>query len=199
MDYKERTKAQLLQDIALLGQKNDELKALEHECRMQAEELQSLNRNIDRQKRDLEVLHTITDAVHQSFDLQHIYNTALDLAVTLQDIDLAFIYLISEDRKEAVLKAGRLQRDSELVAEDGSQFGGLDGLLPSLVRASQAVHIEGDACLVEIVEAQKEPFLIAIAVRLGRHETLFLGPDQVKVSILDHQQPAGVEYGGKVG
>jgi DNA-binding CsgD family transcriptional regulator len=107
MDYKERTNAQLLQDIAALYQQNDELKALEHECRMQAEKLQSLNEDIDRQKKDLEILHTISNAVHQSFDLQHIYNTALDMAVTLQDIDIAFIYLISEDRKEAVLQAHR--------------------------------------------------------------------------------------------
>lgn len=107
MDYRERTKAQLLQDIAALHQQNDELKALEHECRMQAEELQSLNEDIDRQKKDLEILHTISNAVHQSFDLQHIYNTALDIATTLQDVDLAFIYLISEDRKVAVLQAHR--------------------------------------------------------------------------------------------
>ncbi len=107
MDYKERTKAQLLQDIAALHQQNDELKALERECRLQAEELQSLNEGIDRQKKDLEILHTISNAVHQSFDLQHIYNTALDIATTLQDVDLAFIYLISEDRKEAVLQAHR--------------------------------------------------------------------------------------------
>ncbi len=107
MDYKERTKAQLLQDIAALHQQIDELKALEHECRMQAEELKSLNKDIDRKKKDLEILHTISNAVHQSFDLQHIYNTALDIATTLQDVDLAFIYLISEDRKEAVLQAHR--------------------------------------------------------------------------------------------
>jgi len=107
MDYKERTKAQLLQDIAALHQQNDELKALEHEGRMQAEDLQSLNEGIDRQRKDLEILHTITDAVHQSFDLQHVYNTALDMATTLQDVDIAFIYMISEDRKEAILQAHR--------------------------------------------------------------------------------------------
>lgn len=107
MEYRERTKAQLLQDIAALHQQKGEWKALENECRMQAEELQSLNEGLDRKKKDLEILHTISNAVHQSFDLQHIYNTALDIATTLQDVDLAFIYLISEDRKEAVLQAHR--------------------------------------------------------------------------------------------
>jgi ADP-ribosylglycohydrolase len=107
MEYRERTKAQLLQDIAALHQQNDELKALERECRMQAEELQSLNEGIDRKKKDLEILHTISNAVHQSFDLQHIYNIALDSVMTLHDVDMAFIYLISEDRKEAVLQTHR--------------------------------------------------------------------------------------------
>ncbi len=107
MDYKERTKAQLLQDIAALHQRLDELETLERDYRMQAEDLQSLNEGIERQRKDLEILHTITDAVHQSFDLQHFYNTALDMAATLQDIDMAFIYMISEDRKEAVLQAHR--------------------------------------------------------------------------------------------
>ncbi|MCH7951012.1 MAG: hypothetical protein IH875_11165, partial [Candidatus Dadabacteria bacterium] len=107
MDYRERTKAQLLQDIAELHQQKGEWKALENECRMQAEELQSLNEGLDRKKKDLEILHAISNAVYQSFDLQHIYNTALDIATTLQDVDLAFIYLISEDRKEAVLQAHR--------------------------------------------------------------------------------------------
>ena len=107
MDYKDRTKEQLLQDITELHQQIGELKALEREGRTQAEELQSLNEGIDRKNKDLEILHTISDAVHQSFDLQHIYNIALDMATTLQDVDLAFIYLISEDRKEAVLQAHR--------------------------------------------------------------------------------------------
>jgi len=107
MDYRERTKAQLLQDIAALHQQKGEWKTLERECRMQAEEVQSLNEGLDRKKKGLEILHAISNVVHQSFDLQHIYNTALDIATTLQDVDLAFIYLISEDRKEAVLQAHR--------------------------------------------------------------------------------------------
>jgi len=107
MDYKDRTKEQLLQDIASLHQKLEELGALEHEYRMQAEDLQSMNEDIDRKKKDLEILHTISNAVHQSFNLQHIYNTALDLATNLQDIDFAIIYLVNENRNEAVLQAHR--------------------------------------------------------------------------------------------
>jgi len=107
MDYKKRTKAQLLQDIAALHQQNDELEASERECRMQAEEHLLLYEDIERKKRDLVILHTITSAVHQSFDLRHIYNTALDMVLTLHDVDMAFIYLISEDRNEAVLQAHR--------------------------------------------------------------------------------------------
>jgi len=128
LDYRERTKAQLLQDIAALHQQNDELKALERECRMLAEELQSLNEDINRKKKDLKILHTISNAVHQSFDLQHIYNTALDMATTLQDVDIAFIYLISEDRKEAVLQAHRnltedyIRRAGRIVSPKGTTW-----------------------------------------------------------------------------
>ena len=107
MDYKNRTKAQLLQDIANIHKQNGELKAMERECRMQAEELHSLNKDLDEKKKGLEILHTISNAVHQSFDLQHVYNSALDMATTLQDVDLAFIYLINVERKEAVLQAHR--------------------------------------------------------------------------------------------
>ena len=70
MDYKDRTKAQLLQDIANIHKQNGELKAMERECRMQAEELHSLNKDLDEKKKGLEILHTISNAVHQSFDLQ---------------------------------------------------------------------------------------------------------------------------------
>jgi len=107
MDYKDRTKAQLLQDIANIHKQNGELKSMERECRMQAEELHSLNKDLDEKKKGLEILHTISNAVHQSFDLQHIYNTALDIAINLQDIDIAIIYLVNENRKEAVLQAHR--------------------------------------------------------------------------------------------
>ncbi len=107
MNYNERTKEQLLQDIASLHQKLVELEAYEHECRMQAENLQSLNEDIDRKNKDLEILHTISNAVHQSLNLQHIYDIALDMATTLQDVDLAFIYLVNGNRSEAVLQAHR--------------------------------------------------------------------------------------------
>ena len=83
MDYRERTKVQLLEDIKALNQQFVDV------------------------KKDLEILHTITDAVHQSFDLQHIYHTALDMVITLQDVDMAFIYLVSQDREEAVIQAHR--------------------------------------------------------------------------------------------
>lgn len=59
------------------------------------------------QKRDLEILNKVTIAVQESFDLQYIYDTALDLIIELKDVDMAFIYLISEDRKKAVLQAQR--------------------------------------------------------------------------------------------
>ena len=55
--------------------------------------------------KDFEILHKMTTTVHESLNLKHIYNVAIDLILTLKDVDMAFIYLITNDRKEAVLVA----------------------------------------------------------------------------------------------
>ena len=86
MDKDNGQNAQLLKKIDALKKQNEEL----------------LLKN-----RDLELLHTMSNAVHESSDLQHILNTALDMASTLKDVDIAFIYMVSEDRKEAILQAHR--------------------------------------------------------------------------------------------
>ena len=69
--------------------------------------LKKKNESLLQKNQDLELLHAMSNAVHESSDLQHIYNTALDMASTLKDVDMAFIYMISEDRKEAILQAHR--------------------------------------------------------------------------------------------
>ncbi len=140
MEYKNRTTIQLLQNIAALHRENDELKALEHECRTQAESLRFLNEDIDRKKKDLEILHTISNAVHQSFDLQHIYNTALDLTVTLQDVDVTFIYLVNEDRTEAVLQAHRNLTDDYIRRAGRIAYS--NGITWKVINSGQVLNIK---------------------------------------------------------
>jgi len=91
-------------------------------------------------KGDLEILHTITSAVHESFDLHHIYNTALDLVLTLKDVDMAFIYIISKDRKEAVLEAHRNLTEDYLGR--ASRIPYPKGITWKLLNSGKVVNIE---------------------------------------------------------
>jgi len=89
---------------------------------------------------DIEILHSITCAVHQSFDLNHVYNTALDLVLTLKDVDMAFVYLISEDRKEAVLQAHR--NLTEDYISRASRIPYPKGITWSLLNSGQVFNVE---------------------------------------------------------
>jgi len=161
VDNKERTKAQLLQDIAALHQQKGEWKVLERECRMQAEELQSLNEDINRKKRDLKILHTISNAVHQSFDLQYICEIALDIVITLKDVDLAFIYMVSEDRREAVLLAHRNLSDNYIRKAGRVPFG--RGTTWKVINSGQ-VH--------NMTDIQKDKSIAPAGKNLGHHRSL---------------------------
>ena len=161
MDYTGKTKAQLLEDISALHKKNGELEAMERECRLQAKNLKSLYVDVGRQKKDLEILYTISSAVHQSFDLQHIYNTALEAAVSLQDIDMAFIYLISDDRKEAVLQAhintpeDYIQRARRILYPEGVTW--------KVLNSGQVINVE---------DIQKDKDIGAAGKAMGIHKAL---------------------------
>jgi PAS domain S-box-containing protein len=51
------------------------------------------------------ILASIIEAVHHSTSLKDIYGVALDMIVSLENIDMAMIYLVNENMKEAVLQA----------------------------------------------------------------------------------------------
>jgi len=69
--------------------------------RKQAEE------DLSKRVKDLEILNSITQAVHKSLELEEVYKIALDLTTAIENVDFVVIYLIDEDRKEAVLHAQR--------------------------------------------------------------------------------------------
>jgi len=73
----------------------------------QAKELQALYEDLTKRNKDLEILNTITQAVNQSLDLEETYKIALDMITTMENVDMAMIYLVDETRKEAVLQASR--------------------------------------------------------------------------------------------
>jgi PAS domain S-box-containing protein len=55
--------------------------------------------------RDLQILNEITQEVHRSLDLERIYRVALDMVVGLEYVDIAMVYLVNDERDEAILKA----------------------------------------------------------------------------------------------
>src|ERR1700758_711650 len=56
---------------------------------------------------DLRILTSLIQAVHRFSDLEEIYRVALDSIMELENVDMAMIYLVDEDRKEAILQAHR--------------------------------------------------------------------------------------------
>ena len=71
---------------------------------MNNKESQELYDIIDK---NLGILVRIVEAVHNSSDLKEIYNTALDLVVELEKVDMATIYIVEEATGDAVMKANR--------------------------------------------------------------------------------------------
>jgi len=61
--------------------------------------------DLNKRNEDLEILNTITKAVHKSLELEEVYKIALDKVVELENVDFVVIYLVDEDRKEAVIQA----------------------------------------------------------------------------------------------
>ena len=55
----------------------------------------------------LRVLIKVVEAVHKSSDLKEIYNTALDLVIELEKVDMAAIYIVDDVSNTAVLQAHR--------------------------------------------------------------------------------------------
>ena len=56
---------------------------------------------------DSKILTTLIQAVHKSSNLEEIYTVALDSVMELENIDLAMIYLVDEEKSHAVLEAHR--------------------------------------------------------------------------------------------
>ena len=91
-------------------------------------------------KGDLEILHTLTSTVHESFDLQHIYDTAIDLVLTLKDVDIAFIYMVTNDRKEAFLAAHSNLTEDYL--KRASRIPYPNGITWKLINTGQVINVD---------------------------------------------------------
>lgn len=90
--------------------------------------------------KNLRVLINIVEAVHKSNDLNQIYNTALDVVVQLDYVDLAAIYLVNESKNEAVLQTQR--NFPEDYVENAGRIPRGRGITWKVIQSCEILNIE---------------------------------------------------------
>lgn len=118
---------------------------------------------LQQRNRDLEILTKIIQAVHRSSSLDDVYNTALDEVMQLENVDMAMIYLVDEEKNEAVIKAQRNLPDFYL--ERASRIAYPKGVTWKSINAGQIINVE---------DIQKDPDIGPAGRRLGHHSIFFL-------------------------
>jgi len=111
--------------------------------------------------RDLEILTGLIQAVHKSSDLEEIYKVALDSVVELENVDLAMIYLIDEEKHEAVLHAHRNLTEDYIRRAGRIPYP--KGLTWKAINSGRIINIE---------DAQKDPDTGPAGRDLGHHSNL---------------------------
>lgn len=120
----------------------------------QTKELEERNRN-------LSILSVISQAVHQSLDLEEVYKVALDMTIALENIDMAMVYLVDKDRKEATLQAHRnlpehyIRRAERIPYPKGITWG--------VINSGEIINVQ---------DAQKDPNIGPAGRDLGHHGIL---------------------------
>ncbi|HWP92050.1 MAG TPA: GAF domain-containing protein [Thermodesulfobacteriota bacterium] len=112
----------------------------------QAKELKALNERLNERNKDLEVVNAITQAINQSFDLQQIYRVALNKILELENVDAVMVYVIDEEKDEAVLQA-HVNLPEDYIRRAG-RIPYPKGLTWKAINAGRVINIE---------DAQKDP------------------------------------------
>jgi PAS domain S-box-containing protein len=73
---------------------------------------------LNRRNRYLGILNAITRSLHRLLDLNEIYDVALELATRVENVDMVSIYLVDEDRKEAILRAAKNVPEDDMRKAD---------------------------------------------------------------------------------
>lgn len=68
-------------------------------------EVTSFYDELNQKNEDLKILNSLIQVVHKSSNLEEIYNVALDSVMELENVDMAAIYLVDEEKREAVPEA----------------------------------------------------------------------------------------------
>ena len=110
---------------------------------------------------DLEISYTITQAVHKYLDLDEVFKIALDMTIALENVDMAFIYLVDFGRKEAVLRAQR-NVPKDYIKRAGS-IPYPKGITWKIIDSGKAINIE---------DIQKDRYVGPAGRKLGHHGVL---------------------------
>ena len=109
MKAEDKTKEQLIKELALLRQRIAELEVSETE-RKRVEEA------LSRHARRVEALHAIAATVSQTLDMDELLNSALEKVIEVMGADGCSIYLLDVAQKALVLEA-RKARYVEVIGE----------------------------------------------------------------------------------
>jgi PAS domain S-box-containing protein len=110
---------------------------------------------------ELLALNTLMKAVHRFLDLREVYDVALDVIMKMENMDMAMIYLVDGERKEAVVQASRNLPDHYL--ERAGRVPSPRGLTWKVIDSGAVVNIE---------DAQKDGEIGQAGRELGHHSLL---------------------------
>lgn len=111
--------------------------------------------------KDLEILNAINMEIHKFHDLEQVFDTALDMTEGLANIDGAKIYLVNEQRSEAVLMGYR--NLSEDYLKNASRIPYPKGVTWKAINSGKIMNIE---------DAMNDPDTGPAGRRLGHHGIL---------------------------
>jgi PAS domain S-box-containing protein len=113
--------------------------------------------------KDLEISYAITQAVHKYLDLEDVFKIALDMTIALENVDMAFIYLVDLSTKEAVLRAHRNLPEDYLKRAGRIPYP--KGITWKIIDSGKALNIK---------DIQKDPYVGPAGRELGHHGVLGL-------------------------
>jgi len=123
-----------------------------------------ITRDISERKRreeELLALNTLMKAVHRFLDLGEVYDVALDIIMKMENMDMAMIYLVDTEKKEAVIQASR--NVPEFYLERAGRIAYPKGLTWKIIGSGAVKNIEDAQKDAEIGDAGRE---------LGHHSLL---------------------------
>jgi PAS domain S-box-containing protein len=136
-----------------------------------------ITRDISERKRaeeELLALNTLMKAVHKFLDLGEVYDVALDIIMNMENVDMALIYIVDKEKKEAVIQANR--NFPEFYVQRAGRIPYPRGLTWKVINSGAIVNIE---------DAQKDEDIGQAGRDLGHHSLLgipvFLGREVIGV------------------